>query len=52
MKVRYGEKFIYGEFRQEGGGRLFVSRGMGTVGLRVRFACVPEVAVLTLRAAG
>jgi uncharacterized protein len=49
VKVRYGEKFIYGEYGSSDGGRLFVSRGMGTIGLRVRFACVPEIAVLTLR---
>lgn len=48
--VSYGRKYVYGEFQQEDGGRLFVSRGLGTVGFRVRFACVPEVAVLTLRA--
>jgi hypothetical protein len=48
--VRYGRKFIYGQFTQPGGGRLFVSRGLGTIGMRVRFACVPEVAILDLRA--
>jgi predicted MPP superfamily phosphohydrolase len=50
VTVRYGRKFIYGAFEQADGGRLFVSRGLGSVGLRVRFACVPEVAILTLRA--
>jgi len=50
--VRYGRKFIYGDFSQADGGRLFVSRGLGTVGLRVRFACVPEIAVLDLEAGG
>ena len=48
--VRYGRKFIYGEFQQSSGGRLFVSRGLGTTGTRVRFACIPEVAILELRA--
>ena len=47
-KVAYGRKYIYGAFAR-GDSRLFVTRGLGTVGLRVRFACPPEVAVLTLR---
>jgi predicted MPP superfamily phosphohydrolase len=49
-KVAYGRKYIHGAF-ERGDSRLFVTRGLGTVGLRVRFACPPEVAVLTLRAA-
>lgn len=49
VTVRYGRKYIYGEFAK-GDSRLFVSRGLGTVGTPVRFACVPEVAILTLRA--
>jgi predicted MPP superfamily phosphohydrolase len=48
-KVAYGRKYIHGAF-ESGDSRLFVTRGVGTVGLRVRFACPPEVAVLTLRA--
>lgn len=50
-KVAYGRKYVYGAF-ERGDSRLFVTRGLGTVGLRVRFACPPEVAVLTLRSAG
>jgi predicted MPP superfamily phosphohydrolase len=50
-KVKYGRKYIYGEF-QRGDSRLFVTRGLGTIGLRVRFACPPEVALLTLRSRG
>ena len=46
--VRYGRKYIYGGFSQ-GNSSLFVTRGVGTTGLRVRFACPPELAVLTLR---
>ena len=46
-KVAYGRKYIHGAF-ERGDSRLFVTRGLGTVGLRVRFACPPEVAVLTL----
>jgi predicted MPP superfamily phosphohydrolase len=49
VKVAYGKKYIYGAYEQ-GDSRLFVTRGLGTVGLRVRFACPPEVALLTLRA--
>lgn len=48
-KVPYGRKYIQGAFSR-GESRLFVTRGLGTTGLRVRFACPPEVALLTLRA--
>ena len=48
-KVKHGEKYIYGH-HASGGSNLFVTRGVGTTGLRVRFACPPELAVLTLRA--
>lgn len=47
--VSYGRKYIYGQHAR-GDSKLFVSRGIGTVGLRVRFACPPELAILTLRA--
>lgn len=47
--VRYGRKYVYGPFTHPSGSRLFVTRGLGTVGMRVRFACTPEVAILTLR---
>lgn len=50
VKVRYGEKYLSGSFSR-GDSRLFVTRGIGTTGIRVRFACPPEVAVLTLRSA-
>ncbi|MEJ6719256.1 MAG: putative MPP superfamily phosphohydrolase [Akkermansiaceae bacterium] len=49
VKVKYGRKFIYGHF-QKGASQLFVGRGLGTVGLRARFACAPELVILTLRA--
>jgi len=48
-KVKYGEKYIYGH-HATGNSNLFVTRGIGTSGLRVRFACPPELAILTLRA--
>ena len=49
-KVKFGRKFIYGHFHK-GDSQLFVGRGIGTVGLRVRFACPPELVILTLRSA-
>jgi predicted MPP superfamily phosphohydrolase len=36
-----------GEVR-EGGGYMYVSRGVGTTGLPIRFAAPPEIAVLRL----
>lgn len=48
VKVRYGEKYVQGAFEHDES-RLFVTRGVGTTGVRVRFACPPELAVLTLR---
>lgn len=46
--VEWGRKYLHGEF-QNGGSKLFVTRGVGTTGLRVRFACRPELVMLTLR---
>ncbi|MCP5542432.1 MAG: metallophosphoesterase [Akkermansiaceae bacterium] len=48
VKPRWGRKYVEGHFRKDGA-NLFVTRGVGTTGLRVRFACPPELAVLTLR---
>lgn len=48
IKVKYGEKYVSGDFAC-GDSQLFVTRGVGTTGPRVRFACPPELAVLTLR---
>lgn len=47
-KVRFGKKYIEGEYSR-GDSKIFVTRGVGTTGLRVRFACPPELAILTLR---
>ncbi len=47
-KVSMGRKYIYGDY-SKGDSRIFVTRGVGTVGVRVRFACPPELAILTLR---
>lgn len=48
-KVDFGRNYIKGSYRR-GSSNLFVTSGVGTVGPRVRFACPPELAVLTLRA--
>lgn len=51
LKVRGGKKYIYGHF-QDGPSNLFVTRGVGTTGIPIRFACPPELAILTLRRSG
>lgn len=48
VKVEQGRKYVYGAFSR-GESNLFVTRGVGTTGPRVRFACPPELAILTLR---
>lgn len=45
-----GRKYVEGIFRL-GPTQLYVNRGLGTVGLPVRFNCPPEIAVLTLELA-
>lgn len=42
-----GRKYVEGNFRL-GPTQLYVNRGLGTVGLPIRFNCPPEIAVLTL----
>lgn len=49
-KVKFGRNYVYGHFEKDRS-QLFVGRGIGTVGLRVRFACQPELVILTLRSA-
>ncbi len=44
-----GRKYVEGFF-QRGQTRLYVNRGLGTVGLPVRFMCRPEITVFTLAA--
>lgn len=46
-----GRKYVEGTFRL-GPTQLYVNRGLGTVGLPVRFNCPPEIAVLTLEPSG
>ncbi len=49
VKVRYGEKYIEGHFEKNLDQQLYVSAGIGTVGLRVRFSCPPEIVLFTLK---
>lgn len=44
---RFGDRYGGGHV-EEGGRHLFVSRGVGSAGLPVRFLAPPEIAVLTL----
>jgi len=48
VKVRYGKKYIFGSFQKDAQRQLSVSSGIGTVGIRVRFARAPEIVVHTL----
>lgn len=50
VKVRYGQNYLYGNYQRDDA-QLFVSQGVGTVGARLRFSSVPEVAFLTLKTA-
>lgn len=43
----YGHNYIEGHFRL-GSTQLYVNRGIGTVGLPVRFNCPPEITEITL----
>ena len=45
---QFGQKYVQG-LRQGPHARVFVTRGVGTTGIPIRFACPPEVALLTLR---
>jgi predicted MPP superfamily phosphohydrolase len=45
-----GRKYVEGWFRF-GGLQLYVNRGLGTVGVPIRFNCPPEIALVTLRSA-
>jgi uncharacterized protein len=43
-----GRKYVAGWFRM-GNLQLYVNRGIGTVGVPFRFACPPEITLMTLR---
>lgn len=47
IKVHLGRKYILGHYEKEDS-HLYVSSGVGTAGLRVRFACPPEVVCMTV----
>lgn len=47
-RVSYGRNYLYDLYQKENS-QIFVSRGVGTTGIRVRFACPPELAILTLK---
>ncbi len=49
VKVKYGKKYILGHYQNERKQQLYVSSGVGTVSLRVRFACPPEIVLFTLK---
>ncbi len=44
-------KYVEGHFHLGNGLQLYVNRGIGTVGVPVRFDCRPELTLLTLRSA-
>ena len=44
-----GRRFVMGHYRQNGM-HVYVNRGLGISGMRMRFRCRPEVTVLTLNA--
>jgi len=46
---RHGQKYVAGLFAR-GDARLYVTRGIGALGVPVRFCCPPEITLLTLRA--
>jgi uncharacterized protein len=49
LPSRYGERYARGHI-VEGGRHLYVTHGVGTSGLPIRFNAPPEVVIITLRA--
>lgn len=43
-----GKKYVEGLFFLKDGMQLYVNRGIGTVGVPIRFRCPPEITVITL----
>jgi predicted MPP superfamily phosphohydrolase len=41
-------RYVAGRYTREGGGEMYVSRGIGVTGPPVRFAASPEVVRVTL----
>jgi len=47
-KVSYGHKYFRGHYHISPKTQLYVSRGIGTVGIHARLFCRPEIAILEL----
>jgi predicted MPP superfamily phosphohydrolase len=45
---KYGQKYANGLVKNSKT-QVYVSRGVGMIGIPVRFSCPPEIALLTLR---
>ncbi|MCB1089824.1 MAG: metallophosphoesterase, partial [Verrucomicrobiae bacterium] len=45
----FGKKYVAGLF-ERGDQRLYVTRGIGSLGVPVRFCCPPEISLITMRA--
>ena len=46
--ARFVTPYVYGEYRRPEGAALYVTRGIGTIGLPLRLGAPPEIAVLRL----
>lgn len=46
-----GRKYVEGHFHLQNGLQLYVNRGIGAVGVPIRFNCQPELTLITLRSA-
>ncbi len=46
-----GKTYVSGLY-EEGNGRIYVNRGLGTTILQLRLMCTPEITILTLKKAG
>jgi len=48
LPTTIGQKFDHGLFDLEEGNQLYISKGIGETGPRMRFFCKPEIAVFTI----
>lgn len=46
----YGKKYVSGLFEGRNDSRLYVTRGIGAMGVPVRFCCQPEIGLITFQA--
>lgn len=51
VRVKYGKRYIDGHFHPTPSQQVYVSSGVGTTGMRVRFGCRPEIVLHTLHQA-